>query len=143
MQLTPSLQATGVPAWQSSTASQVSAPSQKRPLSQRLSSATWSQLSVASLQESRVQLTPSLQSIGAPAWQIPPVQVSGPLQKSPSSQSASTVQPSRAESTSERVNESSLSGLVTSGPCALRSVRICSGVSVPSSWTSIAPSPAA
>jgi hypothetical protein len=84
---TPSSQSTGVPGWQSFAGSQVSAPSQNRPLSQKASSGVFTQVSAASSQESRVQPTPSSQLAGAPLMQFPaPSQISPTLQKSPSSQ---------------------------------------------------------
>ncbi len=91
MQPTPSSQLGAVPAWQPSTALQVSEPSQNRPLSHRLLSGPLSQESVPSLQESTVQLTPSSQLGAVPAWQDPALQVSVPSQNRPLLQSASTV----------------------------------------------------
>ena len=86
---TPSLQSTGVPAWQSLTASQVSAPLQNAPSSQFALFGVLTQLSVASLQVSSVQPTPSLQSTGVPATQsLTALQTSTPLQYAPSSHSA-------------------------------------------------------
>ena len=88
VQLTPSLQSTGVPAWQSLTASQVSAPLQYAPSSQFALFGVLSQLSVPSLQLSTVQPTPSSQTTGVPAWQSSVAsQVSAPLQNAPSSHS--------------------------------------------------------
>ena len=48
---------------------------------------------MASLQESVVHETPSLQLGGIPVWHDPLVQISGPLQYSPSSHSVLDVQP--------------------------------------------------
>ena len=69
-------------AWQSSTASQVSVPSQNWPLSQRLSVGTWVMASTSSSQLSTVQLTrSSVTTGGVPAWQSSTAsQVSEPSQ---------------------------------------------------------------
>ena len=77
-----------VPAWQSSVASQVSAPSHHNPLSQFPSFTKLSHESVVSLHESSVQPTPSLQVLVYPAWQPPKLilQDSPPLHHRPSSQ---------------------------------------------------------
>jgi hypothetical protein len=50
--------------------------------------AVWSHVSVASLQESPVQLMPSSQFTAVPGWHVPPPHTSCPLQKSASSQGA-------------------------------------------------------
>jgi hypothetical protein len=90
VQATPSEQSTVVPGWQSSTESQVSTPLQKAPSSQRVSSAVCTHWSAASSQVSTVQATPSEQSTDVPGWQSSAgSQVSTPLQKAPSLQSAS------------------------------------------------------
>jgi len=85
----PSLQLTAVPAWQSSKASHVSTPLQNKPSLQAALLATLSQALVASLHESVVQPTPSLQLTAVPTWQPSRAsQVSTPLQKMPSLQEA-------------------------------------------------------
>src|SRR5512139_315654 len=103
-------QMTGASSWQPFSGSQTSFPLQKSPSSQTALSGAWSHLSFASLQESTVQSTPSLQSTGVPALQIPvpggvgqdfekaKLQTSFPLQKFPSSHSASDLQPSTGTS---------------------------------------------
>ena len=89
VQSTPSSQTTGVPAWQSSVASQVSTPLQYAPSSHSVLFGVLSQLSVDSLHVSSVQPTPSLQSTGVPATQsLTALQTSTPLQYAPSSQLA-------------------------------------------------------
>jgi len=87
VQATPSSITGGVPAWQSSTGSQTSAPSQKSPLSQRAAFGAFTTASATSSQESSVQATPSSTEGGVPGWQpATGSQVSTPLQKRPSSQ---------------------------------------------------------
>ena len=85
---TVSSQFAGTPAAHPATVSQVSAPLQKRPSSQRLLRGSFTQASVNSSQESMVQSTPSSQPSGAPDGSQKPsaLQVSAPLQKSPSLQ---------------------------------------------------------
>src|SRR5438093_381892 len=85
---TPSLQG-GVPGRQPPVGSQVSTPLQYSPSSHAALLGVWSQESVCSLQESKVQAMPSSQLGGVPGRQ-PAVgsQVSTPLQYSPSSHAA-------------------------------------------------------
>jgi hypothetical protein len=89
VQATVSPHATGVPAWHPSVALQVSAPSQNWPLSQAVLLATLVHASVVSLHASIVHVTESLHVTAVPGWQ-PRValQVSAPLQNSPSSHAA-------------------------------------------------------
>src|SRR5712691_11873134 len=82
---TPSLQG-GVPGRQPPVGSQVSTPLQNCPSSHAALLGVWSQESVCSLQESRVQAMPSSQLGGVAGTQaVHGSQVSTPLQYSPSS----------------------------------------------------------
>ena len=85
-----------MPAWQSSTASQVSVPVQTSLSSQRLSVGTLA-TPVTGSQLSMVQLTPSSGIERVPAWQpVTASQVSRPLQTSASSAGQSGVVPDLA-----------------------------------------------
>ena len=85
MHETPSSRSSGVPAWQSSTASHVSTPVQTSLSSQRLSVGTLA-MPLTGSQLSIVQLTPSSGSSGVPAWQSRTAShVSTPVQTSESS----------------------------------------------------------
>src|SRR5690606_157408 len=90
VQSTPSSHSTGTPGWQSSTASQVSTPSQKAPLSHALSSASLEQLSESSSQKSTVHETPSSQTGAVAVTQPVAPHVSTPSQKTPLSHRASS-----------------------------------------------------
>jgi hypothetical protein len=68
----PSLQLSGVPGWQPLSALQVSAPLQALPSLQSALFGWLEHESVASLQVSVVQDTPSLQTTPAPPTQFPP-----------------------------------------------------------------------
>ena len=63
---------------------------QRSPAAQAQASPTWAQRCMSSSQKSAVHATPSSQTGGVPCWQRPATQVSVPLQKKPSSQSAGT-----------------------------------------------------
>ena len=81
VQATPSSQSSGVPGWQSSTGSQVSAPLHTSPSSQLSSFGVLTHWSLTSSQVSSVQATLSSQSGSVPGWQsFTGSQVSAPLQ---------------------------------------------------------------
>ena len=84
VQASPSSTTSGVPAWQSFTASQVSVPVHTSPSSQRLSVATFEMRPVAGSQLSTVQATPSSGSTGSFEMPVAGSQLST-VQASPSS----------------------------------------------------------